>query len=371
MYRTIDSPQGARIELDGVSVVNMAANNYLGLANHPVLKKAAVDAVEKYGVGAAAARNIVGNYPLHTELEEKLAKYKGVEATLVFNCGVAANTGLIAVMAGQGDVILSDELNHGSIIDGCRLSKAETKVFKHMDMQSLEERLQEPCEGKKFIITDGVFSMDGDLAPLPAIADLADKYGAYLMVDDAHGDGVMGAFGRGTVDHFGLHGRVYAESGSLGKAFGVAGGFIAGSRELIEEVRAKGRSFIFTASPLTPSLTAAVIAAIDMLSDDDTFVKKLWDNRAYFMNKMTALGLDTGKTETPIIPVMVGDEERAKEMSARLYEEGVYAQAIVFPMVPRGKGRLRVIITADHTREDLDLAANAIGRIAKEMGLIK
>lgn len=365
MYRTIYSPQGARIELDGASVVNMASNNYLGLANHPALKKAALNAIEKYGVGAAAARNIVGNYPLHTELEEKLAKYKGVEATLVFNSGVAANTGLIPVLAGKGDVILSDELNHGSIIDGCRLSRAETKVFKHMDMQSLEERLKEPCEGRKFIITDGVFSMDGDLPPLSQIADLADKYNAYLVVDDAHGDGVMGSYGKGTVDYFGLHGRVFAESGSLGKAFGVAGGFIAGSKELIDEVRAKGRSFIFTASPLAPNLTAALIAAIDMLSEDDTLVKKLWDNRAYFMQRMDALGIDTGNTQTPIIPIMLGNEERAKEVSAKLYEEGVYAQAVIFPLVPKGKARLRVIITADHTKEDLDFAANAIEKVVK------
>lgn len=366
MYRTIYSPQGARIELDGASVVNLASNNYLGLANHPALKKAAVEAIETYGVGAAAARNIVGNYPLHTELEEKLAQYKGVEATLVFNSGVAANTSLIPVLAGKGDVILSDALNHGSIIDGCRLARAETKVFKHMDMQSLEERLREPCEGKKFIITDGVFSMDGDLAPLPQIADLADRYNAHLIVDDAHGDGVMGAFGRGTVDHFGLHGRVFAESGSLGKAFGVAGGFIAGSKELIAEVRAKGRSFIFTASPLAPSLTAALIAAIDMIAADDTLVKKLWQNRTYFMEKMVVAGIDTGKTETPIIPIMIGDEARAKEISAKLYEEGVYAQAVIFPLVPKGTARLRVIITADHSQADLDLAADAIEKIMKE-----
>ena len=248
MYRTLYSPQGGRIILDGREVINMASNNYLGLANHPAVVAAAKEALEKYGVATTASRNICGNYPVHDELEEKLAKFKGVEATLVFNCGVTANSGLIPQLVGKGDFIYSDELNHGSIIDGCRLSGAKIKVFRHMDMAHLEELLQEPVEGKRLIITDGVFSMDGDLAPLPKMADLADQYNALLVVDDAHGDGVMGPAGRGTVDHFGLRDRIIIETGSLSKAFGSAGGFVAGPKEFIEALRPKARSFIFTAS---------------------------------------------------------------------------------------------------------------------------
>ena len=373
MYRTLSSPQGGRIILDGREVINMASNNYLGLANHPDVVAAAKDAIDKYGVATTASRNICGNYPVHDELEEKLAKFKNVEAVLVFNCGVSANSGLIPQLVGKGDFIYSDELNHGSIIDGCRLSGAKIKVFRHMDMAHLEELLQEPgtAEGKKLIITDGVFSMDGDLAPLPEMADLADKYGAELVVDDALGDGVMGPGGRGTVDHFGLRDRVRIETGSLSKAFGSAGGFVAGPKDFIEALRPKARSFIFTASPMAPCLTAAAAKAVDLVLESDELVKKLWDNRNYFAEKLEKLGLNIGTSVTPVIPIIVGDAEKAQELSRMMYERGVYAQALQFPMVPRDTARLRTIISADHTKEDLDQVLAAVEECAKELGLIK
>ncbi|MBQ5589959.1 MAG: aminotransferase class I/II-fold pyridoxal phosphate-dependent enzyme [Anaerotignum sp.] len=370
MYRTLSSPQGGRIILDGREVINMASNNYLGLAGHPALMEAAKDAIDKYGVATTASRNICGNYTVHDELEEKLAKFKNVEAVLVFNCGVSANSGLIPQLVGKGDFIYSDELNHGSIIDGCRLSGAKIKVFRHMDMAHLEELLKEPVEGKKLIITDGVFSMDGDLAPLPEMADLADKYGAELVVDDAHGDGVMGPGGRGTVDHFGLRDRIRYETGSLSKAFGSAGGFVAAPKEFIERFRPIARSFIFTASPMAPCLTAAAAKSTDIMMESDALWQKLWDNRNYFAEKLDKLGLNTGSSVTPVIPIIVGDAEKAQALSKMMYERGVYAQALQFPMVPRGTARLRTIISADHTKEDLDQVLAAVEECAKELGLI-
>ena len=365
MYRTVYSPQGARILLDGIEVINMASNNYLGLASHPDVIQAAKDALDQYGVGPTASRNIVGNFPVHDALEKALAEFKDVEATLVFNCGVSANTGVIPFLVGKGDVIYSDALNHGSIIDGCRLSGAKIKVYQHKDMISLEEILKEPVTGKKLIVTDGVFSMDGDLAPLPQIADLAEKYGALLMVDDAHGDGVMGPMGKGTVDHFGLRSRVFVETGSLSKAFGSAGGFVAGSKEFIEALRPQARSFIFTASPMAPCLAAAALKVIEMISKDGSYVDKLWENREYFANRMTEAGLNIGTTVTPVIPVIVEDEGVAQRISKDLFERGIFAQAIQFPMVPKGAARLRFIISAGHTRADLGLAADAIIESAK------
>lgn len=370
MYRTVNSPQGARIKLDGREVINMASNNYLGLASHPQAIQAAKDALDQYGVGPTASRNIVGNFPVHDALERALAEFKDVEATLVFNCGVSANTGVIPFLVGKGDVIYSDALNHGSIIDGCRLSGAQIKVYQHKDMDSLERILKEPVAGKKLIVTDGVFSMDGDLAPLPEIADLADRYGAMLMVDDAHGDGVMGPMGKGTVDHFGLRSRVYVETGSLSKAFGSAGGFVAGSRELIEALRPKARSFIFTASPMAPCLAAAALKVIEIISQDESYVDRLWENREYFANRITKLGLNIGTTVTPVIPVIVGDEGLAERMSQDIFEKGVFAQAIKFPMVPKGAARLRFIISAGHSKDDLDLVAEAIEESAKENRLL-
>ena len=370
MYKTINSPQGAHINLDGREVINMASNNYLGLASHPKVMQAAKDAIDRYGVGPTASRNIVGNFPVHDQLEEALAKFKGVEATLVFNCGVSANTGFIPFLVGKGDTIYSDELNHGSIIDGCRLSGARVRVFKHKDMASLEALLQEPTEGKRLIVVDGVFSMDGDLAPLPEITDLAEKYDTMLLVDDAHGDGVMGPNGKGTIDYFGLRDRIHLETGSLSKAFGSAGGFVAASREIIDALRPKARSFIFTASPMAPTLAAGALKAIEMISADEGYVNRLWENREYFAERMTRLGLNIGTTITPIIPVIVGEDALAKDMSEFLYEKGIYAQAICFPMVAKGAARLRVMISAGHSKEDLDKAADAIEECAKEMGLI-
>lgn len=370
MYRTVYSPQGARINLDGREVVNMASNNYLGLASHPEVIQAAKTALDQYGVGPTASRNIVGNFPVHDALEKALAEFKEVEATLVFNCGVSANTGVIPFIVGKGDVIYSDELNHGSIIDGCRLSGAKVKVYRHKDVASLEEILREPQEGKGLIVTDGVFSMDGDLAPLPEIADLAEKYGVMLMVDDAHGDGVMGPMGKGTVDHFGIRDKVFVETGSLSKAFGSAGGFVAGKREFIDALRPKARSFIFTASPMAPCLAAAALKVVEMVSQDESYVNRLWENREYFANRITKLGLNIGTTVTPVIPVIVGDGELAQRMSEILFERGVFAQAIQFPMVPRGAARLRIMISAGHTKADLDLAADAIEEGARKLGII-
>ena len=370
MYRTLYSAQGAHVNLDGRDIINMASNNYLGLAGDPALAKAAKNAIDQYGVGPSASRNIVGNFAVHDELEDALAKFKGVEATLVFNCGVSANTGVIPVLVGKGDTIYSDELNHGSIIDGCRLSRATVKVYRHMDLAQLEELLKEPTEGKKLLVADAVFSMDGDLAPLPEMAALAEKYGAMFMVDDAHGDGVMGPYGKGTVEHFHLRDKVTVETGSLSKAFGAAGGFVAGTKEFIDELRPKARSFIFTASPLAPCLTAAALEAIHMIAEDDTLVKRLWENREYFAKRMKDAGLNTGSTVTPVIPIIVGEAEKAEELSTRLYEKGVYAQAIKFPVVPRGTARLRIMISAAHSRDDLEKAANAIIEITKEMGII-
>lgn len=370
MYRTLTSPQGGRIILDGREVINMASNNYLGLANHPAVVAAAKAAIDTYGVATTASRNICGNYPVHDELEEKLARFKNVEAVLVFNCGVTANSGLIPQLVGKGDTIFSDALNHGSIIDGCRLSGAKIKVFRHMDMAHLEELLQEPASGKKLIITDGVFSMDGDLAPLPDLSALAEKYGAELVVDDAHGDGVMGPGGRGTVDYFGLRDKIRIETGSLSKAFGSAGGFVAGPKDFIEALRPKARSFIFTASPMAPCLSAAAAKAVDLVMEDTALVDKLWGNRNYFAERLEKLGLNIGTSVTPVIPIIVGDEEKAVRLSEMMYERGVYAQAISFPMVPKGTARLRTILSADHTKADLDHVLAALEECAKKLHLL-
>ncbi len=367
MYRILDGPQGARVELDGREVINFASNNYLGLANSDLVVKTTIEGIKKYGVGPGASRNIVGNYRVHEELERELAKFKDVEKTLVFNSGVSANVGSIPVVAVEGDVIFSDELNHGSLIDGCRLSKAQTRIFPHMDTVVLEEMLQEPMDGEKFIMTDAVFSMDGDVANLPKLFELGEKYGAKLIVDDAHGDGVMGPYGKGTLAHFGLEGSAYLETGSLSKGFGVVGGFVGGSEELINKIRREARSFIFTASPLPQALAMALYEVIKYLGQDDTLVKKLWENRSYFVEELRKRDYDLGQTKTPIVPVMIGNEEKAKAFSAKLFDEGVYAQAITFPLVPRGKARLRMIVTADHTRKDLDETITALEKLKTEI----
>ncbi|NMB46651.1 MAG: glycine C-acetyltransferase [Firmicutes bacterium] len=368
--RTLEGPQGAWVTINGESMLNFCSNNYLGLAADPRLKQAARKAIEQYGVGPGAVRTIAGTMILHRQLEAALAKFKQVPAVISFQSGFTANLAVIGALVGKDDTIYSDSLNHASIIDGCRLSRAGIKVYEHCDMESLEERLQEPTTGKKLIITDGVFSMDGDLAPLPAIVELAERYGAMTMVDDAHGEGVLGSNGRGIVDHFGLHGRVDVEVGTLSKALGVVGGYVAGAKELIEYLSQRGRPFLFS-SAVTPADVAACIEAVKILDDDDELVTKLWDNARYFKQHMQELGFDIGKSETPITPVMIGEAAKAAEFSHRLFNEKVFAQSIGFPTVPRGKARIRVMVSASHSQKDLDYGIKAFETVGKAMGLIE
>lgn len=369
--RTISSSQGNRIVMDGKLVINMASNNYLGMANHPEVIAAAKAALDTYGIGPGAGRTIAGNYPVHNELEAALAHYKHTEDAIVFNSGFTANLGVIPSLVGKDDVIFSDELNHASIIDACRLSKAQIKPYKHLDMQSLRLLLEETTAQKKLIVSDGVFSMDGDLAPLPQIYELAKKHNALIMVDDAHGDGVMGAHGRGVVEHFGMHGLIDVESGSLSKAFGTAGGFVAGKKELIEYMRKHARSFIFTSSPLPQSYAAATLRSLQILMNDETRLHGLWHNRAYFSSRIKEAGFDIGNTQSPIIPVYIGDETLSATVSQRLFEEGVFAQSIQYPFVAAGRARIRVILSSTHTTEDLNEAVKAFVRVGQELAIIK
>ena len=369
--RTLESPQGAWIKVDGKEVLNLCSNNYLGFANHPVLKERAKKAIDELGVGPGAVRTIAGTMKIHRELEEKLAKFKGAEATLSFQSGFNTNLAVIPAIVGRGDVIFSDELNHASIIDGCRLSRAEIVRFNHADPEDLKKKLEEYKEhpGKKLVVTDGVFSMDGDIAPLPEIVEVAEKYGAITMVDDAHGEGVLGKSGRGIVDHFGLHGKVDLEVGTLSKAFGVVGGYVAAREELIDYLRQKSRPFLFS-SAVTPPDVAAAIAAVDILTDSDELVVKLWDNANYFKTEMKSLGFDIGISQTPITPVMLGEAPLAQEFSKRLFKEGIFAQAIGYPTVPKGKARIRVMISAVHEKKDLDFALEKFEKVGKELGVI-
>jgi len=370
--RTIQSPQGAWVVVDGKRVLNFCSNNYLGLANHPEMRRAAIDAIERYGVGPAAVRTIAGTLDLHLELEEKLAHFKRVEAALALQSGFNANQAVIPLLMGQGDLIISDELNHASIIDGVRLSKADRAIYRHGDVQDLQSRLEEAQKKgyrKIMIITDGVFSMDGDIAPLPEIVELAEQYGAIVMVDDAHGEGVLGEGGRGIVDHFKLHGRVDIEIGTLSKAFGVVGGYVAGKALIIEYLRQQARPFLFS-SATTPADTAACIAAVELLERSTELVDRLWENTHYFKAKMRDLGFDTGRSETPIVPVMLGEAPLAQEFSRRLFDEGVFAMAIGYPTVPRGKARIRVMISATHSKEDLDYGLGAFERVGRSLGVI-
>ena len=369
--RTIESAQGPWITVDGKRVLNLCSNNYLGFANHARLKEAAKDAIEKFGVGPAAVRTIAGTTILHNELEEKLARFKRVEATISYQSGFNSNLATIPALVGKEDLIFSDELNHASIIDGCRLSGAPIIRFEHCNPASLEARLQEHLEDKSrkpraLIITDGVFSMDGDIAPLPPIVELAERFGAMVMVDDAHGEGVLGESGRGAVDHFHLHGRVDVEIGTLSKAFGVVGGFVAGKRIIIDYLRQKGRPFLFS-SALTPADVAACSSAVEILESSDDLVQKLWSNTRYFKAGLQAAGFDTGRSETPITPVMLGDARVAQEFSRRLFEEGVFAMAIGYPTVPMGKARIRAMISATHSEADLDHAVGTFSRIGREL----
>ncbi|MCL0067421.1 glycine C-acetyltransferase [Peptococcaceae bacterium] len=368
--RVIGSPQDAWIVVDGKKMLNFCSNDYLGLANHPEIVSAAKAALDKYGAGPAAVRSIAGTMTLHEELEAKLAEFKGAEALLTFQSGFCSNLAVIPALVGKGDTIFTDELNHASIIDGCRLSRAKRKIYKHCDMASLEEMLNDKdVEGKKLIVTDSVFSMDGDIAPLPDIVELAQKYDALVMVDDAHGEGVLGSHGKGAVDHFHLHGKVDVEVGTFSKAIGTVGGCVAGSKILIEFLKQKARPFLFS-SAVTPADVAATIKAVEILERDDSLVKKLWDNANYFKSKMKEQGFDVGNSQTPITPVMIGDAKVAVKMEERLREEDIFAKSIVFPTVPRGKARIRVMISATHSKEDLDFALEKFVKVGKNLGII-
>jgi len=371
--RTLQSEQRARAIFDGKEVVNLSSNNYLGLTNHPKMREAAKRAIDQFGAGAGAVRPIAGTMTLHRELEEKLARFKGVEAALVFQSGFAANLGTIQALVGKGDAIYSEELNHGSIIDGCRLSGAEIIKWPHRNVDALRQLCKESRQKyrRALLVTDSVFSMDGDIAPLRELADIAEEFDLIFMVDDAHASGVLGRNGRGSVDHFGLHGRVDVQMGTLSKALGTMGGYIAGSKTLIEFLIQKARPWLLsTAHP--PAVVAAAIAAVEILEspEGEQLVKKLWENANYFKKELQKLGFNTGASETPITPVIVGSSHNARKLAQRLFEEGVFAQEIVFPMVARDKARVRTIVTAMHSKEDLDFALNAFKKVGKELGLI-
>jgi len=373
LYRTLRILEGeaaAHATFDRRSVVNLSSNNYLGLATHPKLKEAALDAVRRYGVGSGAVRSISGTMEMHMELERRLAAFKRVEAVVVFQSGFAANAGTVAAVLSKEDVVISDELNHASIIDGCRLSRAGIKVFPHKDVDAARKILKElPSSQRKLLITDGVFSMEGDLGPLPGLCAAAEEYGAIMMVDDAHASGVFGTNGSGTVDHFGCHGRVDIQVGTLSKAVGVLGGYVAGSRTLIDWLYHRARPFLFSTSH-PPAVTAACIAALDVLETEPQWVEQLWTNTRFFKSGLEALGFNTGVSESPITPVIVGEAATAAKMSDLLFERGVFAQSIGFPTVARDKARLRTIVAATHTREDLQFALDRFADVGRELGVI-
>jgi glycine C-acetyltransferase len=358
---------------DGKEVINLSSNNYLGLTTHPKLRRAAIDAARKFGVGSGAVRSIAGTMKMHMELEEQIARFKHSEACVVFQSGFTANAGTVSALLGKDDLIISDELNHASIIDGCRLSKATIKVFKHKDVADCERVLKETenWNGKKLLISDGVFSMEGDITPLPALCDLAEKYNCIMMIDDAHSSGVLGSRGRGTVDHLGCHGRVDIQVGTLSKAIGSIGGYVCGSRDLIEFLYHRGRPFLFSTSH-PPSVVATCQAAFELLDSEagEKLIKKLWSNTKFFKRKLKKLGFSTGKSETPITPIMVGDAAKAFQFAQELFEEGVFAGAIGYPTVPEGKARLRTIVTATHKRADLERALEILERVGKRLGII-
>ncbi|HEX9090035.1 MAG TPA: glycine C-acetyltransferase [Anaerolineales bacterium] len=370
--RTLSSPQGAWLVVDGKRVLNFCSNNYLGLANHPHIVQAAQEAVKKYGVGPAAVRSIAGTMDLHLELERRLAAFKGVEAAITFQSGFTANLGTIPALVGKEDAVFSDELNHASIIDGCRLSGAKIIRYAHCNPEDLNRVLSE--ERSKFpramVITDGVFSMDGDMAPLDKIYQVVQKYNAILMVDDAHGEGVVGKGGRGIVDHFGLHGKVDVEIGTLSKAFGVVGGVSAGNPVVVEWLRQRGRPFLFSSAMTVPDV-AACLAALDILESSTELVDKLWENTRYFKAEMRKLGFDTGLSTTPITPIMLGEAPLAQQFSRELFENGLFAMSIGFPTVPKGKARIRVMISASHSKEDLDKGLEIFAGVGRKLGVIQ
>ena len=369
--RTLGSAQGAWLEVDGKKVLNFCSNNYLGLANHPKIAAAAKAAIDRYGVGPGAVRTIAGTMDLHVQLEKRLAEFKHVEAALTFQSGFNANTATIPALVGKGDVIFSDRLNHASIIDGCRLSGAKIIAYEHCNAAALDAALNEHLADyrRALVVTDGVFSMDGDVAPLDKLYEITQKHDVLLMVDDAHGEGVLGEGGRGIVDHFGLHGKVDVEIGTMSKAFGVVGGIVAGKQVIIDWLKQRGRPFLFSSAMTVPD-AAACLAAVDLLEESTELVDKLWSNAEYFKAEMGKLGFDTGHSETPITPVMLGEASLAQQFSKALYEAGVFGTAIAYPTVPRGTARIRVMISAAHEREDLDKGLEIFAKVGKELGVI-
>jgi glycine C-acetyltransferase len=368
--RVLESAQKATVIMDGREVITLSSNNYLGLTVHPRLCQAALEAIERYGVGSGAVRTIAGTMTLHRELEEKLARFKHTEASLTMQSGYATNLGVISALMQENDLIISDELNHASIIDGIRLCKAARKIFRHKDMGDLRRVLEESRGAQKvMVVTDGVFSMDGDIAPLGEIVALAEEYGAFVMVDDAHASGVLGKNGRGSVSHFGLEGRVALQIGTLSKGIGALGGYVACSQDMKDYLLNRARPVLFSTSH-PPSVVATCIAALDILESDTSLVERLWENTSFFKKGLEQLGFNTGQSETPITPVIVGEGVRAVKLSARLFEEGVFAQAIVYPTVPVDKCRVRTIVTALHTREELARALNIFARVGKELSII-
>jgi glycine C-acetyltransferase len=368
--RILEDEQKAHTTFDHRSVVNLSSNNYLGLTTHPRLRTRAVEALERFGVGSGSVRTIAGTMEIHMELERRLAEFKKVEAVVVFQSGFTANAGTVSAILTKEDVVISDELNHASIIDGCRLSRATVKVFPHKDVAAARKIARDlPTAQRKLLITDGVFSMDGDLGPLPELCEVAEETGCIMMVDDAHASGVFGQNGRGTVDHFGMHGRVDVQVGTLSKAIGALGGYVAGNRNLIEFLYHRARPFLFSTSH-PPAVAAACIAALDVLMEEPEIIERLWHNTRFFKEGLVRLGFDTGMSESPITPVMAGEGARAMKLSDRLFDEGVFAQGIAFPTVARDKARVRTIVTATHTREDLQYALDAFAKVGLELGLI-
>ena len=370
--RTLESPQGAAVKIGGKELLNLCSNNYLGFANDQRVKDKAKEMIDKYGVGPGAVRTIAGTMSIHLELEKKLAAFKGAEAAVTFQSGFCANLAVIPTLTGEGDLIFSDSLNHASIIDACRLTKAAVIRYEHSNMDDLRKKLTENAasKGKKMLITDGVFSMDGDIARLPEIVKIAEEFGVIVAVDDAHGEGVLGRGGRGIVDHFKLHGKVDVEIGTMSKAFGVMGGIVAGSAVLVDFLRQKARTNLFSSALTVPDV-AANIAAVEIMEASEDRVKKLWENGDYLKAGLKAAGFDTGKSETPITPVIIGEAQAAKDFSAKLFENGVFATAIVFPTVPKRTARVRAMVSAAHSKQDLDRGIAAFVKVGKEMGVVK
>jgi len=369
--RVLEGQQLPEAFFDGQSVINLSSNDYLGLNTHRRLVEAAKQATETFGVGSGAVRTIAGTMQIHMELEEAIARFKHVEASVVFQSGFTANAGTVSSILGKGDLIISDELNHASIIDGCRLSRAEIRVFPHKDLNRLEEILKETTSfpGRKLLITDGVFSMDGDIAPLPALVELGERYGAILMIDDAHASGVLGKDGRGTVDHFNLHGRVDIQVGTLSKAIGSLGGYVCGSRKLIDFLYHRARPFLFSTSH-PPAVAASCLAAFQVLQEEPEWIERLWENRRFFKAGLDRLGFNTGQSETPITPIIVGKGDLAMRFSDELFANGVFAQGIGFPTVPEARSRVRTIVTATHTQEQLQRALDVMGQVGGRLGII-